>query len=101
MGGLDVRMSDVVCRHGRAEAVCDVDLETASGQRVALTGRKWFVSGAADADLVTVLVRTDGEAPDRDGLSLLLVPTAAPVSGWSASCPCSVRRGRRRSPSTA
>ncbi|MGY3203320.1 acyl-CoA dehydrogenase family protein [Streptomyces sp. TE5632] len=43
-----------------------------------LTGRKWFVSGAADADLVTVLVRTDGEAPDRDGLSLLLVPTAAP-----------------------
>ncbi|MFE6093676.1 acyl-CoA dehydrogenase family protein [Streptomyces massasporeus] len=43
-----------------------------------VTGRKWFVSGAADADLVTVLARTDGRAPDRDGLSLLLVPTASP-----------------------
>ncbi|WP_407562898.1 acyl-CoA dehydrogenase family protein [Streptomyces sp. 184] len=43
-----------------------------------LSGRKWFVTGAADADLVTVLVRTDGTPPDRDGLSLLLVPTDAP-----------------------
>ncbi|MFJ4468372.1 acyl-CoA dehydrogenase family protein [Streptomyces sp. NPDC089424] len=42
-----------------------------------LTGRKWFTSGVADADLVTVLARTDGSAPDREGLSLLLVPTAA------------------------
>nr|WP_267905302.1 acyl-CoA dehydrogenase family protein [Streptomyces marianii] len=43
-----------------------------------ITGRKWFTSGAADADLVTVLARTDGTAGDRDGLSLLLVPTASP-----------------------
>ncbi|MGW8765628.1 acyl-CoA dehydrogenase family protein [Streptomyces sp. NPDC055815] len=43
-----------------------------------VTGRKWFVSGAADADLVTVLARTDGAPGDRDGLSLLLVPTSAP-----------------------
>ncbi|MFI1471073.1 acyl-CoA dehydrogenase family protein [Streptomyces wuyuanensis] len=43
-----------------------------------VTGRKWFTSGAADADLVTVLARTDGTAGDRDGLSLLLVPTASP-----------------------
>ncbi|MEV1053790.1 acyl-CoA dehydrogenase family protein [Streptomyces sp. NPDC049887] len=42
-----------------------------------VTGRKWFTSGAADADLVTVLARTDGTAGDRDGLSLLLVPTAS------------------------
>ncbi|MFD7434044.1 acyl-CoA dehydrogenase family protein [Streptomyces sp. NPDC059861] len=42
-----------------------------------LRGRKWFTSGAADADLVTVLARTDGSAPDRDGLSLLLVPTGS------------------------
>ncbi|MFG3661012.1 acyl-CoA dehydrogenase family protein [Streptomyces sp. NPDC047706] len=42
-----------------------------------LSGRKWFTSGAADADLVTVLARTDGSAPDREGLSLLLVPTAS------------------------
>lgn len=46
--------------------------------RWTVTGRKWFTSGAADADLVTVLARTDGAAPDRDGLSLLLVPTKAP-----------------------
>lgn len=43
-----------------------------------LSGRKWFTSGAADADLVTVLARTDGEPPDREGLSLLLVPTRSP-----------------------
>jgi alkylation response protein AidB-like acyl-CoA dehydrogenase len=42
-----------------------------------VNGRKWFTSGAADADLVTVLARTDGSAPDREGLSLLLVSTAA------------------------
>ncbi|NJQ01181.1 ATP-binding cassette domain-containing protein [Streptomyces zingiberis] len=38
MGGLDVRMSGVVCRHGRVDAVRDVDLQVAAGQRVALTG---------------------------------------------------------------
>ncbi|MEU9710975.1 acyl-CoA dehydrogenase family protein [Streptomyces sp. NPDC047967] len=46
------------------------------GRRV--SGRKWFVSGAARADLVTVLARTGGAPGDRDGLSLLLVPTDAP-----------------------
>ncbi|HET6356710.1 MAG TPA: acyl-CoA dehydrogenase family protein [Streptomyces sp.] len=43
-----------------------------------VTGRKWFASGAGEADLVTVLARTGGAPPDRDGLSLLLVPTDAP-----------------------
>ncbi|WP_312876484.1 acyl-CoA dehydrogenase family protein [Streptomyces bohaiensis] len=43
-----------------------------------ITGRKWFTSGAADADLVTVLARSDGGPGDRAGLSLLLVPTTAP-----------------------
>ncbi|MFJ6633372.1 ATP-binding cassette domain-containing protein [Streptomyces sp. NPDC091376] len=38
MGGLDVRMREVACRHGRVEAVSDVDLEIAAGERVALTG---------------------------------------------------------------
>ncbi|MCP3820886.1 ABC transporter ATP-binding protein [Streptomyces sp. A3M-1-3] len=38
MGGLEVRMSEVACRHGRVEAVRDVDLEIAAGERVALTG---------------------------------------------------------------
>ncbi|MFJ5778840.1 acyl-CoA dehydrogenase family protein [Streptomyces sp. NPDC093094] len=43
-----------------------------------VSGRKWFVSGAAGADLVTVLARTDGDPPDRDGLTLLLVPARSP-----------------------
>ncbi|MFI8368343.1 ATP-binding cassette domain-containing protein [Streptomyces sp. NPDC085466] len=38
MGGLDVRMRGVACRHGRTEAVVGVDLEIAAGERVALTG---------------------------------------------------------------
>ncbi|MCX5107798.1 acyl-CoA dehydrogenase family protein [Streptomyces sp. NBC_00378] len=42
-----------------------------------ISGRKWFTSGAADADLVTVLARTDWST-DRGGLSLFLVPTGAP-----------------------
>ncbi|MFC9295066.1 acyl-CoA dehydrogenase family protein [Streptomyces sp. NPDC057011] len=43
-----------------------------------VTGRKWFTSGAATADLVTVLARTSGSPGDREGLSLLLVPTGSP-----------------------
>ncbi|MFF8507075.1 acyl-CoA dehydrogenase family protein [Streptomyces sp. NPDC015492] len=43
-----------------------------------VTGRKWFVSHAAEADLVTVLARTSGAVGDRGGLSLLLVPTDSP-----------------------
>ncbi|MGP3683598.1 acyl-CoA dehydrogenase family protein [Streptomyces sp. IBSNAI002] len=43
-----------------------------------VSGRKWFTSGAAGADLVTVMARTGGSAGDRDGLSLLLVPTGSP-----------------------
>ncbi|GGO95559.1 metal ABC transporter ATP-binding protein [Wenjunlia tyrosinilytica] len=38
MGGLNVRMREVACRHGRVEAVANVDLEIAAGERVALTG---------------------------------------------------------------
>ncbi|MER0477878.1 acyl-CoA dehydrogenase family protein [Streptomyces sp. Edi2] len=37
-----------------------------------LHGRKWFITGAGDADLVTVLARTG------DDLSLVLVPTSPP-----------------------
>lgn len=38
MGGLDVRVRGVACRHGRVEALAEVDLEIAAGERVALTG---------------------------------------------------------------
>nr|WP_324290441.1 acyl-CoA dehydrogenase [Streptomyces sp. H27-H1] len=43
-----------------------------------VSGRKWFTSHAAEADVVTVLVRTDGQPGNRTGLSLLVVPTSAP-----------------------
>lgn len=42
-----------------------------------LHGRKWFTSGAGDADLVTVLARVDDEGPGTDSLSLFLVPASA------------------------
>ncbi|MGW8636113.1 acyl-CoA dehydrogenase family protein [Streptomyces sp. NPDC055793] len=51
-------------------------VETEGGWRV--TGGKWFVSGGDAADLVTVLARTDGQPPQREGLSLLLVPAGSP-----------------------
>ncbi|MVO86442.1 ATP-binding cassette domain-containing protein [Streptomyces sp. p1417] len=38
MGGLDVRMREVTCGHGRVVAVDSVDLDIAAGERVALTG---------------------------------------------------------------
>ncbi|MER5323748.1 acyl-CoA dehydrogenase family protein [Streptosporangium roseum] len=41
-------------------------------------GRKWFVTGAGDADLAVVLARTGGAPPSTTGLSLLLVPTSSP-----------------------
>ncbi len=41
-------------------------------------GRKWFVTGAGDADLAIVLARTSGAPPSATGLSLLLVPTTSP-----------------------
>ncbi|MGO4617462.1 ATP-binding cassette domain-containing protein [Nocardia sp. 2YAB30] len=38
MTGLDLRLTEVSCRHGRVDVVTDVDLDVACGQRVALTG---------------------------------------------------------------
>ncbi|MFG2393408.1 acyl-CoA dehydrogenase family protein [Streptomyces lavendulae] len=66
----DVPGTDPLHTATRAEARAD------GGWSV--SGRKWFTSGAAGADLVTVLARTGGAAGDREGLSLLLVPTASP-----------------------
>ncbi len=40
-----------------------------------LHGRKWFITGAGEADLVTVMARTGDDPSD---LSLFLVPTSAP-----------------------
>ncbi|MFI1397084.1 ATP-binding cassette domain-containing protein [Streptomyces sp. NPDC020681] len=38
MGGLDVQLRGVACRHGRVDAVADVDLQIGAGEHVALTG---------------------------------------------------------------
>lgn len=54
----------------RTRAVADGD-----GWR--LTGRKWFTTGAARADVVLVVART-GDGPVREALSMLAVPTDAP-----------------------
>ncbi|WP_371680370.1 acyl-CoA dehydrogenase family protein [Streptomyces sp. NBC_01276] len=66
----DVPGTDPLLTGTRAEARAD-------GGWV-ISGRKWFTSGAAGADLVTVMARTGGAAGDREGLSLLLVPTGSP-----------------------
>ncbi|MFJ9434422.1 acyl-CoA dehydrogenase family protein [Streptomyces sp. NPDC101490] len=63
---------------GTEPALTATRAERSPGGGWRVTGRKWFVSHAADADLVTVLARTGGSPGDRDGLSLLLVPTASP-----------------------
>ncbi|MFG2501918.1 ATP-binding cassette domain-containing protein [Streptomyces sp. NPDC048441] len=61
MGGLDVRMRGVGCRHGRVDAVRGVDLDVAAGERVALTG----TNGSGKTTLLRALLglhRTvDGE----------------------------------------
>lgn len=66
----DVPGTDPLRTATRAEA------RPGGGWRV--SGRKWFTSGAAGAGLVTVMARTGGAAGDREGLSLLLVPTDSP-----------------------
>jgi acyl-CoA dehydrogenase len=43
-----------------------------------ICGHKWFISGAAQADHVLVLARTDPEAEPRGAFSLFLVPASAP-----------------------
>ncbi|WP_253938608.1 acyl-CoA dehydrogenase family protein [Hahella sp. HN01] len=43
-----------------------------------LDGRKWFISRARRADFITVVARTQAEAPPQHALSMLVVPTDAP-----------------------
>jgi acyl-CoA dehydrogenase len=46
--------------------------------RWTIDGRKWFISRAADAAFVTVVARTDADAPLERALSLFVVPADAP-----------------------
>ncbi|MFK4224399.1 metal ABC transporter ATP-binding protein [Streptomyces sp. NPDC019890] len=61
MGGLDVQMRQVGCRHGRVDAVRDVDLDVAAGEHVALTG----TNGSGKSTLLRALLglhrAVDGE----------------------------------------
>jgi acyl-CoA dehydrogenase len=43
-----------------------------------LTGRKWFTTGAARADLILVVARTSADAPTRRAFSLFAVPATSP-----------------------
>lgn len=43
-----------------------------------LSGRKWFITGAAQARYTTVMCRTEPEAPPHKAFSLIIVPTDAP-----------------------
>ena len=43
-----------------------------------LSGRKWFITGAAQARYTTVMCRTEPDAPPHKAFSLIIVPTDAP-----------------------
>ncbi|AZZ92913.1 acyl-CoA dehydrogenase [Hahella sp. KA22] len=43
-----------------------------------LDGRKWFISRARRADFITVVARTQADAPPQQALSMLVMPTDAP-----------------------
>lgn len=47
------------------------------GDSLVITGQKIWTSGAAQADWMFALVRTDPDAPKRRGISFVLVPMAA------------------------
>jgi acyl-CoA dehydrogenase len=40
-----------------------------------IKGRKWFTSGAGDADYTTVMCRTETDAPKHECFSMIIVPT--------------------------
>jgi acyl-CoA dehydrogenase len=40
-----------------------------------INGRKWFTSGAGDADYTTVMCRTEADAPKHECFSMIIVPT--------------------------
>ncbi|MEU3206055.1 acyl-CoA dehydrogenase family protein [Streptomyces cyaneofuscatus] len=63
---------------GTAPLLTETRAEARPDGTWSVSGRKWFTSGAAGADLVTVMARTGGTAHDRDGLALFVVPTGSP-----------------------
>ncbi|MFG6568849.1 acyl-CoA dehydrogenase family protein [Sulfitobacter sp. 1A13679] len=67
--------------HGEPGSRYDLERVTtsasASGDQIVLSGRKAVVANAEAADMLVVSARESGEAGDRDGISLFLVPADA------------------------
>ncbi|MEO3973858.1 ABC transporter ATP-binding protein [Streptomyces sp. CAU 1734] len=80
MGGLDIHMRGVTCRHGGVEAVRAADVEIAAGERVALTG----TNGSGKTTLLRALL---GLHPHSAGTVL--------VGGRDARSPAEWARRRR------
>jgi acyl-CoA dehydrogenase len=51
---------------------------TLEGDHWVLNGRKWFITGAGDADYTTVMCRTETDAPKHECFSLIIIPTNNP-----------------------
>ncbi|MFG6530719.1 MULTISPECIES: acyl-CoA dehydrogenase family protein [unclassified Sulfitobacter] len=67
--------------HGEPGSRYDLERVTTSatqnGDQIVLSGRKAVVANAEAADMLVVSARESGEAGDRDGISLFLVPADA------------------------
>lgn len=80
---------DIVFAIGYTEPDAGTDLASLKtravreGDEFVVNGQKIFTSGANTADHVWLAARTDPEAPKHEGMSILIVPTAAPGFSWS------------------
>ncbi|WP_406420985.1 acyl-CoA dehydrogenase family protein [Streptomyces sp. NBC_00873] len=57
--------------------------EAESGGDWVIDGQKIFTSNAQNADWIWLACRTDPEAPNHKGISIVLVPTDAPGFSWT------------------
>ncbi|GAA1297663.1 acyl-CoA dehydrogenase [Planotetraspora silvatica] len=80
---------DIVFAIGYTEPGAGTDLASLTTRAVrdgdawVVDGSKIFTSGANTADYVWLACRTDPDAPKHKGISILIVPTAAPGFSWS------------------
>ncbi|MBW5250950.1 acyl-CoA dehydrogenase family protein [Streptomyces sp. P01-B04] len=80
---------DIVFAIGYTEPAAGTDLASLTtravrdGDTYVIDGSKIFTSGANTADYVWLAARTDPEAPQHKGISILIVPTADDGFSWS------------------
>lgn len=80
---------DTVFAIGYTEPGAGTDLASLStravreGDEFVIDGSKIFTSGANTADHIWLACRTDPEAPEHKGITILIVPTDAPGFSWS------------------